>query len=168
MSAADDAAVVTVLVEAPAPLAFEVFTLEIDAWWRTGPRFRMAGKTRGKLWFEPRLGGRLYESFDRAGSPRTIEVGEVTAWEPPSRLAFTWRATNFAKDESTLVEVAFAPSGPEGERTRVTVRHSGWSKIRSDHPVRHGATGAAFLRDKGMWWADLATSFREHVAARNG
>lgn len=166
MSTGADAAVVSILVDAPRQLAFDVFTRETDAWWRTGPRFRMAGKRRGKIWFEPRLGGKLFESFDGASGPRTFEIGEVTTWSPPEALAFTWRATNFAADEATLVEITFEPSGPEGERTRLTVRHSGFARLRPDHPVRHGEPPGPFLRRQGMWWSALLVSLREHLGAR--
>jgi hypothetical protein len=70
---------------------------------------------------------------------------------------------NFAQGESTRVQVVFEPvtSG-----TLVTVRHSGWSTLRADHPVRHGQQGPAFIRRTGLWWGDLMTSFREFVVER--
>lgn len=156
-----DRARASVLVRVPQADAFRVFTDEIDAWWRRSKRFRIGG-SGGRMRFEPHLGGSLYESFEtRAGDTKTIQTGTVTVWEPPDRLAFEWRAVNFVPTESTLVEVEFEPR-PSG--TLVTVTHSGWSGIRPDHPVRHGAETAAFVRTMGMWWGDLLGSLRRHAS----
>ena len=38
-----------------------------------------------------------------------VEIGRVMVWDPPRRLAFSWRASNFAPHESTEVEVDFTP-----------------------------------------------------------
>jgi uncharacterized protein YndB with AHSA1/START domain len=156
-----DRARVSVLVEVEPAAAFRVFTEEIDLWWRRGLKFRVSGKHRGVMHIEPRVGGRLFESIETARGEKIVDSGRVQAWEPPSRLAFEWRATNFAPDESTLVEVTFEPS-PSG--TLVTVTHSGWSRIRPDHPARHREPPPVFLRNLGMWWGDLMSSLREHVA----
>lgn len=162
-----DAASASVFVRVSVDDAFEVFTREIDLWWRTGPAYRIAGRRRGRLVFEPELGGRLFETFESARPERpeghTIEIGRVITWEPPRRLAFSWRGVNFKPHELTQVEVRFEPSG---EGTMVTVRHSGWSSLPADHPARHGLVGPAFSRKIGLWWGGLMTSLREHVAAR--
>ena len=166
MNAADplyDQARVTVLVRVPLALAFQIFTEDIDLWWRRGLKYRVSGKGRGILHLEPRAGGRLFESIESDGATRVVETGCVTIWEPPSRLVFEWRAVNFAPSEKTEVEVTFAPS-PSG--TLVTVQHRGWSAIRPDHPVRHGEDVPAFLRTMGLWWGDLLTSLREHAVTR--
>jgi uncharacterized protein YndB with AHSA1/START domain len=159
-----DRATVTVLVAVEPAIAFEVFTEEIDRWWRRGLKYRVSGKGRGILYLEPRVGGRLFESIETSKGSRVVETGRVTIWEPPARLVFEWRAVNFAPSEKTEVEVTFAPS-PSG--TLVTVQHRGWSTIRPDHPARHGEEVPAFLRTMGLWWADLLTSLREHAAARD-
>jgi uncharacterized protein YndB with AHSA1/START domain len=158
-----DQARVSVLVATAPDDAFRVFTEEIDRWWRRGPKYRAAGAGRGIIRIEPGLGGRLFESYEHGAEPRVFEAGRVTGWEPPSRLVFEWRALSFAPAESTEVEVTFAPCA---RGTLVTVTHRGWSRIRPDHPVRHGLEAAAFIRMMGLWWGDLMTSMREHVAAR--
>ncbi len=158
-----DSATVTVHVAIAPDDAFEVFTQEIDLWWKQGPRYRIAGRRRGTLCFEAGPGGRLFETFELSSGPRTIEVGRITAWEPPARFSFEWRGVNFKPQEKTFVEVAFEPA-PNG--TRVTVRHRGWSALAEDHPARHGLVGPAFSRMIGLWWGELMTSFREHVAER--
>lgn len=163
-----DRAKVSVFVRVTPAEAFTIFTEEIDAWWRTGPQYRIAGRRRGELCFEPKLGGRLFETFDlskgsRSKGSRTIEVGRVVAWEPPSRLELEWRGVNYAPGELTWVEVVFHA---QGEGTLVTVCHRGFSALRDDHPVRHGRVGADFSRWIGMWWGGLMTSLREHAEAR--
>jgi hypothetical protein len=66
-----DSASASVYVAAAPPDAFDVFTREIDLWWRQGPAYRIAGRRRGQIHFEEGVGGRLFESFEE----RTFEVG---------------------------------------------------------------------------------------------
>lgn len=159
-----DQARVSIVVEVEPAVAFAIFTEEIDAWWRRGYRYRVAGPHRGIIHLEPHVGGRLFESFDSADGHHVVETGRVTAWEPPARLVFEWRAANFAPEEKTEVEVVFTPVA---RGTQVTVTHRGWDRIRPDHPARHGLDVGAFLRMMGMWWSDLLTSMREHAAERS-
>jgi uncharacterized protein YndB with AHSA1/START domain len=158
-----DQARVSVRVAAPPAVAFRVFTEEIDLWWLAGLRYRIAGKRKSVIHLEPGVGGRLFEKVETSAGPRVYETGHVTAWEPPSRLAFDWRAVNFARGETTEVEVVFEPTA---SGTLVTVTHRGWSRIRPDHPVRHGEDVPGFLRTMGLWWGDLVTSLREHAIER--
>lgn len=162
-TAGDSAAASVYLAVAPAD-AFEVFTAEIDQWWRRGRKYRNAGTRGGRLVFEPRLGGRLYETIELSSGPRTIEIGSVVDWDPPNGLALSWRNANFAPHEKTLVEVTFTASGAG---TMVRVVHHGWSALRDGHPARHGKVGAAFARDLGLLWGGLLTSLREHVLVRD-
>jgi len=161
VSAGDQARVSLLVAVAPAA-AFRIFTEEIDAWWRRGLKYRLAGRGRGIIHLEAGVGGRLFESFDAGGETRVVETGRVTGWDPPARVVFEWRAANFAPAEATEVEVLFQPSAG-GTSTLVTVTHRGWSRIRPDHPVRHGLEVEAFIRSMGMWWGDLMTSLREHA-----
>lgn len=163
LPAAGDSATATVFVKVPPEAAFEVFTAEVDLWWKQGPRFRVGGRQPGQLNFEPRVGGRLLETVQAPSGPRTFEMGRVTAWSPPRLLEFEWRAVNFKPGEKTFVSVKFEPSRGG---TLVSVRHSGWSALREGHPARHGLAGADFSRMIGMWWGDLLTALREHAAAR--
>ena len=54
--------------------AFEVFTAEVDAWWRRGPRFRWCPERDGVMQFEPFVGGRFYE---RTPSGEEFDLGAV-------------------------------------------------------------------------------------------
>lgn len=158
---AGDQARASLQVAVPPAEAFRVFTEEIDRWWRRGLKYRVAGRRRGFIRMEAGVGGRLFESFESADGERVVETGRVTAWEPPSRLVFEWRAVAFAPPEKTEVEVEFTANTCG---TLVTVTHRGWSRIRPDHPARHGLETVAFIRMMGLWWGELLTSLREYLA----
>jgi uncharacterized protein YndB with AHSA1/START domain len=164
-AAAGDQAKVSVQVAVSPEDAFDVFTHEIDLWWRTGPRYRIGGRLTGKLFLEDGVGGRMFETFETAQTKtsRTIEVGKITVWDPPRRLELEWRGVNFKPHEKTFVEVTFEPMGQRGG-TLVTVRHYGWSALPENHPARHGLVAAPFASMIGMWWGGLMTGLREHVA----
>jgi uncharacterized protein YndB with AHSA1/START domain len=155
-----DAARVTVSVAVAPARAFEVFTQEIDLWWRRGPKYRHLGGDRALIAIEPHIGGRVFESFDDRGPAQ--EIGRVLHWQPPARLVFEWRASNFAPAERTEVEVTFEALGTG---TKVTVTHRGWAAIRDDHPVRHGEARAAFIATMGRWWADQLRVYRMQATA---
>jgi uncharacterized protein YndB with AHSA1/START domain len=148
------------LVRVPPAVAFRAFIEDVDQWWRHGLKYRVAGKHRGVVHIEGGVGGRLFESFETGTGTKVYQTGTITAWEPPSRVAFEWRAPNYAEGEKTYVEVLFEES-PSG--TFVTLTHSGWSALRPDHPARHGEPAEAFLRRMGLWWADQMTSLRLYV-----
>ena len=154
-----DRARISVAVEVPQDEAFSIFTEQIDRWWRHGLKFRHSESHSSIIRIEPRLNGRLFESFESGDAARVIEVGRVHIWEPPHRLSFTWRNANYSADEQTDVEVTFAPSTAG---TLVTVTHSGLAALRADHPARHGNAGAAFSRMIGLWWGEQMTSLRDH------
>lgn len=154
-----DVARVTAFVALDPREAFEVFTEEIDAWWRRGPKWRVGGG-EGTLRFEGGAGGRLVELH---GGGREVEIGRIVAWEPGARLAFEWRLRSFAAGEVTHVEIRFERA--EGG-TRVVLEHRGWEAFTASHPVRHGLIGTAFTDMIGLWWGDLMTSYRAHSAKR--
>jgi uncharacterized protein YndB with AHSA1/START domain len=122
--------------------AFEVFTAEIDAWFRID-RFTVPDFTRTvAIRFEPGVGGRLLDVHDeRSGAGR--EVGRITAWEPGSRLVFT-------DNRATEVEVTFAPIGTG---TGVTVEHRGLDRLPPDEAARVARRG----------WLMLLNWYRDHL-----
>ena len=160
-----DQAKVSLLVRVPPAEAFRIFTEEIDGWWRSGRKYRM-GRDRSVVHLEPKLGGRLFESFAApSGTEKILQTGVVTAWEPPARVVLSWRAANFRADETTEVEVRFEPTR---SGTTVTVIHRGWSAIRPDHPARHGEGMSEFTRTLAAWWGDLMTSLRMRAEDEGG
>jgi uncharacterized protein YndB with AHSA1/START domain len=154
-SRSDSVSVSTVVAVDP-ERAFEVFTGEIDLWWRRGPRFRSPERA-GAMRFEPGEGGRLV-CEDEAGA--VVEIGRVRVWKPAERLVFEWRVNNFEPGQTTEVEIVFV--AVEGG-TRVNLEHRGFDALPADHPVRHGLEGEAFLGMFGLWWADLLVALREHA-----
>lgn len=156
---AGDRVRVQTLVAVPVERAFDLFTLELDRWWRHGPAYRIGGKYPGTLHLEPRLGGRVFEQYGKAGTA-LHEIGSITCWERPTRFAFTWRGVNFRSDEHTTVDVAFEQ---RETGTRVTLEHAGFAALRPDHPVRHGKAAAEFIADLGKWWGSLVTALREYA-----
>jgi len=144
---------VTTFVAVDPATAFEVFTGEVDSWWRRGPRFRWLPDVRGTLRFEGGAGGRLVEQ----SGEEVFEVGKILAWEPAHRLVFELRGRN---GEETVVDVLFQ-QGAAG--TRVVIEHRGWAAIADDHPARHGLTGEAFDAMMGVWWGDLLVALRTYL-----
>lgn len=131
------------------PRAFAAFTEEIGAWWEPNGLFQFTDDRTGTLAFVPGPDGRLVETYDDGTS---FTVGHVLAWEPPHRLALTWRHASFEPDQSTELHVTFAEAGAE---TRVVVEHFGWDAIPAEHVARHGFPLAPFQQRYAEWWQRL-------------
>ncbi len=128
---------------------FEAFTQDIVLWWSPNPLFQLTPRGDGALRFEPGEGGRLVTTLPNG---KAFEVGRITAWEPPRRLAFTWRQASFAEGQLTHVEVLFEAVG---EETRVSVEHRGWDTVPAEHVARHGFPERIFLQRQGEHWRAL-------------
>ena len=150
--------VVTTFVEVSPHDAFEVFTREIDLWWRQTPRYRRLPGQRGTLCFEGEPPAQLVEK-----GASTVVLGRVLAWESGKRVAFEWRGGELSAEDQTQVEVRF-----EAHRsgTRVTLEHRGLSSLPPQHPARHGFSGEAFEAMFGYFWADALTGYRTCIARR--
>src|SRR5262245_35216273 len=148
---------VSIEVAAEPPLAFDVFTQQIDTWWRRGPKHRFAPPWTGTLRFEPGARGRLLEHYEDG---TTYVIGHVTVWQPGQRLALSWRLPSFAENETTEVDIRF-DSIAGG--TRVSVVHRGWQTLRLDHPARHGLAGREFEYAKASLWADNLNELRSYI-----
>ena len=156
---ASDAVTVALDIEVEPEFAFAVFTRDLDSWWGRGPQYRFLAPYQGTLVLEPGVGGRLLHVADEAAG-RVFVVGQIEVWEPPRRLALTWRLPNFAPDQVTRVSVSFEPTG---DGTRVSVTHSGWDALPGRHPARHGLTGHDFVMMRGRWWGDVLTAAKRHA-----
>jgi uncharacterized protein YndB with AHSA1/START domain len=110
-----------VVVEASIERAFRVFTEDFD---RVKPReHNILGVEIAQTVFEPRVGGRVY---DRGVDGSECVWARVLAFEPPSRIAFSWDISPTWQLESDLertseVEVRFIAES--AERTRVELEH---------------------------------------------
>jgi len=80
--------------------AFEIFTSEIDSWWKRGPHNFYDSKRAKAMRFEPGVGGRYLEIYDEATGD-ALEIGRITVWEPGRRLV--WRCSL----DDTEIEVRF-------------------------------------------------------------
>jgi hypothetical protein len=145
--------VVALRVKASAERAFDVFTREINSWWRPNGLFQFTPRSPGTLALEAPgadgAGGRFTETL---ANGKTFEIGRIKVWEPPARLVFGWRQASFAPGQDTEVEVRFESLG---EETRVTVEHRGWDTVPADHVAKHTFPETIFLRRHGEWWRDL-------------
>lgn len=112
----------SIKVDAPPDVAFEVFTAGIATWWPLKTHSVNQSKTAA-VTMEARLRGRLYETDD---SGNEQEWGVLTAWEPPTRVAFTWHPGYDDATQHTDVAVTFTP---DGSGTRVTLVHTNWERL---------------------------------------
>ena len=71
------------------------------------------------------VGGRIYE---RTADGVEHDWGEVTVWEPPTRLAYLWHLGRDRAD-ATEVEIRFLAQGAAA--TRVEIEHRGWERLGS-------------------------------------
>jgi uncharacterized protein YndB with AHSA1/START domain len=126
---ADETTVRTeVVVNALAERAFQLFTERFD---QIKPReHNILGVDIAASVFEPRVGGRVY---DRGVDGTECQWGRVLAYEPPTRIVFSWDINpqwqiETDHDRTSEVEVRFFADGPS--RTRVELEHR--------HLDRHG------------------------------
>ena len=121
----------SIRVERPPATAFKVFCEEIGQWWPKGPSF--GGKDLADLRIEARVGGRFYERYV---DDTEYDIGQVTAYQPPGRVAFTWRAPSW--DVDTQVEVRFTA---DGSGTRLELEHRGWEQDAKTRDARNNYDG---------------------------
>lgn len=119
---AQDRTVLTdIVVNVPAKRAFKAFTEHFD---RIKPReHNMLGVDIAESVFEPRAGGRVY---DRGTDGSECQWGRVLAYEPPTRIVFSWDISPMWQIETdpnkaSEVEVRFVEDG--AGRTRVELEH---------------------------------------------
>lgn len=92
--------------------------------------------------FEPRVGGQVRLEFKQGNV-----TGEVTRFEPPNALGFTWIRNDFP-EYPTHVDVSIIDLG-DG-RSRVELVHSGWDNLPENYVAEwkaiHNAGWQHFLR----------------------
>jgi len=146
---------VALRVKATPERAFAVFTEEIGDWWRPSGLFQTTPRAPGRLAFED---GRLIETLDNG---KVFEIGKVLAWEPASRLVFSWRQASFPTDLHTEVEVRFEAVGDE---TRVSVEHRGFHQVPAESAARHGFPDHALLARLAEYWQAQIRAAGERAA----
>lgn len=126
--------------------AFDVWTRRIAQWWPKD--HTVSAEDDLTVVLEARLGGRI---FERRLNGVEHDWGEVTVWEPPTRLGYTWHLNRDRRD-ATEVEIRFLPRGDAV--TTVEIEHRGWEQL--------GADGESWRdRNHGGW----GTLLPHYVAA---
>lgn len=127
--------------------AFDTWTMHFSQWWPHG--HTVSGSADVEIVLEPWIGGRIFERTD-AGAE--IDWGEITRWEPPTRLGYLWHIRRDRAD-ATDVELTFADAG-DGT-TRLEIVHAGWERL---------GAGAQEWRDANFGgWSGLIPHFIDHV-----
>jgi uncharacterized protein YndB with AHSA1/START domain len=124
-----------IVVQAPTERAFSVFTDDFGAF---KPReHNLLSVEIAETIFEPRIGGHIY---DRGVDGSECRWARILAYEPPSRVVFSWDISPQWQVETDLektseVEVRFIAETPD--RTRVVLEHrnldhhlEGWEAVR--------------------------------------
>jgi uncharacterized protein YndB with AHSA1/START domain len=121
-------------VAVPPARAFAVWTRRAALWW---PASHTMSGDPAAIEVPPEVGGHIVE---RAPDGTEYVWGEITAWQPPHRLAFRWHLF-FDPSEATDVEVTFQPvSGG----TAVRLVQSGWDRLGEPGAGRRGRTQVAW------------------------
>jgi uncharacterized protein YndB with AHSA1/START domain len=135
MQATDTSVRASIVVEAPIERAFAVFTEDFGRF--KPPEHNLLGVEIAETVFEPRAGGHLY---DRGVDGSECRWARVLAYEPPTRVVFSWDISPRWQIETELektseVEVRFVAEAQE--RTRVELEHrnlerhgAGWEGVR--------------------------------------
>ena len=125
----------SVLVRRSCEDAFALFTTRMATWWPLD-RASYGGPRASLIFLEPWVGGRFYERFVDGDE---LQVGTVTACDPPKSIVFSWRAADWSAE--TEVAVAFTAVA---DATQVDVEHREFERL--------GALGAAIAaKFRGGW-----------------
>jgi len=100
--------------------AFRLWTEAIGTWW---PADHTVSGDPATVVFEGRVGGRV---FERARDGTEHVWGQVTLWDPPSRIGYTWHLGSHSAD-ATEVQVRFTAG--EDDTTVVEIQHTGWERL---------------------------------------
>jgi uncharacterized protein YndB with AHSA1/START domain len=140
----------SIVVEAPIERAFSVFTDGFGSF--KPPEHNLLEVDIAETVFETHVGGNIY---DRGVDGSECRWARVLAYEPPSRVVFSWDISPHWQietdpDKASEVEVRFIAEGPE--RTRVALEHrnldrhgDGWEGVREGV---HGDQGWPLYLDR--------------------
>ena len=124
-----------IVVEIPIQRAFAAFVERFGDF--KPPEHNLLGVEITKTEFEPRVGGHIY---DRGADGSECRWARVLAYEPPTRIVFSWDISprwQLETDASNAseVEVRFVAETPQRTRLELEHRHldrhgAGWESIR--------------------------------------
>lgn len=129
--------------------AFEIWTERIDTWWPHDHTVSALDDLVVVL--EAGVGGRI---FERTSAGAEHDWGQITAWEPPTKLSYTWHLRADRAD-ATEVDVLFHPVA--ARETRVEIKHRGWERL--------GAAGADRRSRNQLGWSGLLPHYVAAVVA---
>jgi uncharacterized protein YndB with AHSA1/START domain len=146
-----------VTVECTPAEAFRYFTADFHKWWPLATHSVVARRSEFKqkpasVNFEQRRGGRI---FERTDSGEEHLWGTVLAWEPASRVVFSFHPGRDGQNAQT-VEVTFSPAAKGAE---VVLTHTGWELLGEEGPIQREGFS------KG-WEGAFVTPFPEYVRAQ--
>lgn len=118
----------SITVARPPEVSFKVFCEAMSEWWPGG----FGGKD-SKPHIEGKVGGRFYE---RKPDGTEYEIGRITAYHPPSIVAFTWRAPSWEVETQVVVRFIAEDGG-----TRVELEHRGWEQDAKTREARKSYDG---------------------------
>jgi uncharacterized protein YndB with AHSA1/START domain len=131
--------------------AFDVWTARMGTWWP--PDHTVSGKPDAVV-LEAGVGGRIYE---RTANGVEHDWGEVTAWAPPTLLAYVWHIGQ-GRGDATEVEIRFLARG--AAETRVEIEHRGWERL--------AAAGAQRREQNQAGWQAVLPHFLAAIAKGDG
>jgi hypothetical protein len=135
-------------VACPLAHAFEVWTGRIGQWWPAD--HTVTGENGLAVSLERRVGGRI---FERTAAGTEFDWGEVTVWEPPTRLEYLWHLRRDRRD-ATEVEIRFIDQGDA--TTRIEIEHRGWENL--------GAAGPEWCNANVAGWTTLLPHYVRAIA----
>lgn len=100
--------------------AFGMWTSRIGTWW---PRDHTVTGHPEQVVLQGDVGGRIYE---RTADGAEHDWGEVTVWQPPSRLAYLW---HLGLDRASATEVDIRFLARSETATRIEIEHKGWERL---------------------------------------
>lgn len=118
----------------PVEHAFATWTTRFGDWW---PRGHTVSGDPEAVVLEPRLGGRIYERTPSGEH----DWGEITAWDPPNRIAYLWHIRRDRAD-ATDVDIRFVATGEASSRLEIT--HTGWERLGAEAPAWRDANRAGW------------------------
>ena len=132
----------------PADHAFAVWTGRIAQWWPAD--HTASGEADTTVVLEATAGGRIFERTTRGVEH---DWGEVTIWEPPTRLGYLWHLRRDRAD-ATEVEIRFLEARRRHDPGRDRASRLGGAGRRRGglarpEPRRLGDAPAAFRRPGG-------------------
>jgi uncharacterized protein YndB with AHSA1/START domain len=131
--------------------AFDLFTARMAEWWPLDVA-SYGGDRASAIFLEPRVGGRFFERFLDGDE---LQVGTVIACDPPRRILFTWKTTDWQAE--THVEVTFSRSGGG---TRIDLEHRGFDDL--------GPMGPDVADKFRGGWPGVMNSFTAIAQSRDG